>query len=66
VAIASATDHLEAAIAAAGALGSVRLFSVRLDFPSEWARFKATKIDGTHLTAPLSVTLRPEHYPFWS
>jgi hypothetical protein len=61
-----ATDNLEAAIAAAGALGSVRLFSVRRDFPTEWARFTAAGIDADHPTAALSLTLRPEHYPFWS
>jgi hypothetical protein len=61
-----ATGNLKDAIDAAGALGSVRLFSVRRDFPTEWARFKAAKIDATHTTAPLSLKLKPEHYPFWS
>ena len=47
-------------------LGSVRLFSVRHEFPTEWATFKAAVIDGGHPTASLTLKLRPEHYPFWS
>src|SRR5207247_3876725 len=61
-----ATDKLQALIATAQALGSVRLFSVRHEFPSEWTRFKAAVIDQAHPTAPLTVPLRAEHYPFWS
>jgi len=61
-----ATENLTQLIDAAQALGSVRLFSIRHDFPSEWARFKAATIDGGHPTAPLTLTLREEHYPFWS
>ncbi len=36
----------------------VRLFSVRHEFPTEWAKFKKT--------SELSLKLREEHYPFWS
>jgi hypothetical protein len=61
-----ASDNLQSQIAAAQTLGSVRLFSIRHEFPSEWARFKAVVINGGNPTAPLSITLRPEHYPFWS
>ena len=50
----------------AQASGSVRLFSVRHEFPAEWARFTSVKIDGTTRTAGLSLTLLPQHYPFWS
>lgn len=42
-----------------------RLFSVRHEFPTEWARFRGqTPASGRRFA--LSVELRPEHYPFWS
>jgi hypothetical protein len=60
-----AVSNLNALIADAQAAGSVRLFSIRQEFPSEWAKFKSVKF-----TAPekvdLTVQLREEHYPFWS
>lgn len=46
--------------------GSVRLLSVRQDFPSDWAKFCAASLSGQPATAPLTLTLRPEHYPFWA
>lgn len=49
----------------AQAPGSVRLFSVRHEFPSEWADFVAQK-PAANERAELSLTLRKEHYPFWS
>jgi Tc toxin complex TcA C-terminal TcB-binding domain len=45
-------------------IGSVRLFSIRHEFPTEWAKFKNNPIVGT--TAELILPLREEHYPFWS
>ncbi len=53
-------------IAQAEAVGSVRLFSVRHEFPSEWAKFKSMKLEGTTTAADLTLNLREEHYPFWS
>ncbi|HCT80007.1 MAG TPA: toxin, partial [Micromonosporaceae bacterium] len=47
-------------IAAAATTGSVRLLSMRHEFPTEWARFTAAA------NTPLNITLRPEHYPFWA
>lgn len=44
-----------------GQLAPVRLFSIRHDFPTEWARFKS----GTG-TNDLVFTLGPEHYPLWT
>jgi hypothetical protein len=42
-----------------------RLFSIRHEFPDEWARFQAqTPADGQ--TFELTLDLRKEHYPFWS
>ncbi len=49
----------------AAAAGSARLLSMRHDFPSEWARFKAVPLDEQTTEAPLTITLREEHYPFW-
>jgi hypothetical protein len=47
----------------AQAAGSVRLFSVRHEFPTEWTKFlNREKTDRYEL----SLELRPEHYPFWS
>jgi hypothetical protein len=63
----AATAHLTAQITTAEAAGLVRLFSIRHEFPSAWAKFIATTIDGNqNKTAELSLDLRPEHYPFWS
>jgi hypothetical protein len=45
--------------------GSIRLFSVRHEFPAEWAKFQSrTPEEGKRFA--LSIMLRPEHYPFWS
>ncbi|MCG3158144.1 MAG: hypothetical protein DKINENOH_04785 [bacterium] len=61
-----AVENLNALIVEAQAAGSVRLFSIRHEFPSEWAKFKSVKIEGETKTAELSLNLREEHYPFWS
>ena len=59
-----ALKNLKDLIAAAEA-GTVRLFSVRHEFPSQWAAFIAqTPADGQRFE--LKLNLRPEHYPFWS
>jgi hypothetical protein len=63
---AAAVENLQAQINAAKTVGSLQLFSVRHDFPSEWAKFQATTIGGSSPTAALQITLRPEHYPFWA
>lgn len=60
-----AMDNLKAAIKAARSIGSVRLFSVRHEFPSEWARFQSQSPDNNH-RFELALNLREEHYPFWS
>jgi len=62
----AAVTNLEGQIAAAAAVGSVRLLSVRHEFPTEWARFTAVELSEDVPVAPLRLTLRPEHYPFWS
>lgn len=62
----AAVARLSDAIDAAEAAGSVRLFSLRHDFPSSWARFRAAELDGETPVVKLTVQLREEHYPFWS
>ena len=61
----SAQSHLANRIAAGGTVGSVRLLSVRHDFPTEWARFTAAVPSGEGVV-PLTVPLRQEHYPYWA
>jgi hypothetical protein len=60
-----AVDNLNTLIEEAQAAGSVRLFSIRHDFPSEWARFQGQK-PGPNQRFELALNLRAEHYPFWS
>jgi Tc toxin complex TcA C-terminal TcB-binding domain len=54
-----AVANLKLLVQQATAAGSVRLLSVRHDFPTEWAMFTATPG-----AAELSLELKPEHYPF--
>ena len=63
---AAALEHVSRLIDSAEAAGSVRLFSLRHEFPTEWARFKGVDMDETRQVAPLTIELREEHYPFWS
>jgi hypothetical protein len=60
-----AMDHLKTLIEEAQAAGAVRLFSVRYDFPTEWAKFQSQTPD-TNQRFELRLNLRAEHYPFWS
>lgn len=61
-----AVVNLKTRIEEAQATGSVRLFSLRHEFPTEWAKFKSVKIEGATKGAELTLNLREEHYPFWS
>ena len=63
---AAAVASLQSAIAKAHTVGSVCLFSLRHDFPSEWARFTNVTISAATPTAQVAIALRPEHYPFWA
>ncbi|HKV07043.1 MAG TPA: insecticidal toxin protein [Thermoanaerobaculia bacterium] len=60
-----AAGELKALVDAGQAVGSVRLFSVRHEFPGEWARFR-NQTPGADQRFELALTLRDEHYPFWS
>jgi hypothetical protein len=63
---AAAVQNLQTRINKAQTVGSTQLFSVRHEFPSDWAKFQSVTIGGATLTSGLSLTLLPEHYPFWS
>lgn len=58
-------SHHKELIADAQAVGSVRLFSIRREFPAEWARFQG-QTPAANQRFELAFDLRPEHYPFWS
>jgi hypothetical protein len=58
-------DNLKTLIEEAQAIGSVRLFSIRHEFPSEWAKFQGQEPRANQRFA-LALNLRAEHYPYWS
>lgn len=61
---AAALQQIKDSIDSGRASGSVRLFSVRHEFPTEWAKFlNQTPVNNERYE--LTITLRPEHYPFW-
>jgi hypothetical protein len=59
-----AAENLRIAIEEARAAGSVRLFSVRQEFSSEWAAFKNGAAENNRFK--LEVELDEKHYPYWS
>jgi hypothetical protein len=63
---AAASGNLQSLIKKAQTVGSTCLFSVRREFPSQWAKFQSVTIGGATLTAELQLTFVPELYPFWS
>ena len=63
---AAATANLQKLILKAQTVGSICLFSVRHDFPSQWAKFVSIAISGATPSAELQLALVPELYPFWS
>lgn len=46
-------------------LAPTRVFSVRHDFPTEWAKFQGEPPSASQ-RYKLTIPLRQEHYPFWS
>ncbi|MBV6467741.1 MAG: hypothetical protein PGMFKBFP_03111 [Anaerolineales bacterium] len=60
-----ALDNLTTLIDGAQAAGSVRLFSVRHEFPTEWAKFHG-QTPGANQRFELTLNLQEAHYPFWS
>lgn len=63
---AAAMKNLKAQIDSSEAAGTVRLFSVRQEFPNEWEKFKSVKLGTNAPFAGLTLPLKEEHYPFWS
>ena len=61
----AAMDQIKSLIQSGGATGSVRLFSIRHEFPSAWVQFKKQPADSNR-RHKLELDLREEHYPFWS
>lgn len=57
--------NLSKLIGEAQAVGSVRLFSIKHEFPNEWAKFQ-NQTDSGNQRFELTLNLRPEHYPYWS
>lgn len=62
----AAVQNVKMLLAEAKSAGSARLFSVRHEFPAEWAKFKQVQIGGATTHAELSFELFDDHYPFWS
>ena len=62
----AAISNLQTLINKAQTVGSVCLFSVRHDFPSQWAKFQSTTISAATPSAELQLTLVAELYPFWA
>lgn len=63
---AGAVSQLKDQIKKAQTVGSVCLFSIRHEFPSQWAKFQSVTIGGPILTAELQLALVAEMYPFWA
>jgi len=63
---AAAVGNLQGLIKKAQTVGSICLFSVRHDFPSQWAKFQSATIAPATPTAELQLMLVPELYPFWA
>lgn len=61
----AALAALKERMAAAQALGSVRLFSLRHEFPAAWAAFQNQQ-PGQNKRYELTLNLDEKHYPFWS
>ena len=61
----AALTNLTNKIKKAQTVGSLRLFSMRHEFPTEWAKFKNTAIS-SGAPAALSFNLFPQHFPFWA
>jgi hypothetical protein len=62
----AAVANLQTLIDNAQTVGSVCLFSIRHDFPSQWAKFQSVAISSATPTAELQLALVAELYPFWS
>ncbi|MDR3483153.1 MAG: insecticidal toxin protein [Burkholderiaceae bacterium] len=62
---AAAVKNLQTLIGKGQTVGSVRLFSIRHDFPTVWAKFQSVPAS-TATPATLNLPLMPELYPNWA
>ncbi len=62
---AAAVSNLQLLISKAQTIGSTCLFSIRHEFPSQWAKFQ-NPTPKAGAGAELQLTFGPELYPFWS
>jgi hypothetical protein len=62
---AAAVGNLQSLISKAHTVGSTCLFSIRHEFPSQWAKFQSAA-PKAGAGAQLQLTFVPELYPFWS
>ncbi len=58
----AAVKRLQKLVKGDGTAGRVRLFSLRHEFPSEWAAFVASGGND----APFTLTLTADHFPYWA
>ena len=58
----AAVKRLQKHVKGDGTAGRVRLFSLRHEFPAEWAAFVAAGGDD----APITLTLTADHFPYWA
>lgn len=61
----AAMEALKTRIDAGTSFGSVRLFSMREEFPTEWAKFLGAPA-GANGKFALGLSLHKEHFPLWS
>ncbi|HEY8023530.1 MAG TPA: insecticidal toxin protein [Burkholderiaceae bacterium] len=63
---AAAVKNLQALIGKGQTAGSTRLYSVRHDFPTAWAKFQSSTITAATPTASLNLALTQDLYPNWA
>lgn len=61
----AAIRNLKALIGDAKAAGWIRLFSVRDEFPNEWAKFQS-QMPAANERFEFKLAIGADHYPFWS
>jgi len=62
----AAVVNLQKQIQKAQTVGSMRLFSVRHEFPTEWAKFRSPAGATGAAPATLALSFLPQHYPYWA
>lgn len=62
----AASENVRALMKAGTTGMQMRLLSLRYDFPTEWARFKAAQSTGAKPKYRFDFKIRPEHFPYWA